>query len=75
MRSDYAVFILSHGRSDRVYTVETLKQCGYTGKVFIVCDDEDSELKEYQDRFANVLVFHKGDYAKRFDIGDNGCDG
>lgn len=74
MRNDYAVFILSHGRSDRVYTVETLKQCGYTGKTFIVCDDDDGELKEYQDRFANVLVFHKGDYAKRFDIGDNGGD-
>ena len=69
---EYAVFILSHGRSDRVITVDTLKKCGYKGKYYIVCDDEDSELNEYKKRFENVIVFHKGDYAGKFDIGDNG---
>lgn len=69
---DYAVFILSHGRSDRVITVDTLNKCGYKGKYYIVCDDEDGELDEYKKRFENVIVFHKGDYAGKFDIGDNG---
>lgn len=74
MRDDYAVYILSRGRSDRVYTFDTLNQCGYHGKIFIVCDDGDKELAEYKNRFENVVVFSKDDYEGKFDIGDNGGD-
>lgn len=71
MRNDFAVFILSHGRADDMKTVDTLKQCGYTGKWYIVCDDEDDQLAKYQENYGkdNVLVFSKSDVE--FDIMDN----
>ena len=69
MRSDFCVFILSHGRAGRVYTLETLNRCGYTGKWWIVCDDEDKTLGDYKEIYGeeNVLVFSKDDAAKMFD--------
>lgn len=69
---DFAVFILSHGRSDRVYTYDALLKEGYTGKIYIVLDDEDEEIPEYQKRFENIVIFSKADYRGKFDIGDSG---
>ena len=69
---DFAVFILSHGRSDRVFTFDTLRKEGYTGKIYIVLDDQDEEIPEYQKRFENVVIFSKEEYRDKFDIGDNG---
>lgn len=72
MRDDFCVFILTHGRPDRVYTYETLKKSGYTGKVYIVIDDEDKTADEYRKRFGDmVLQFSKVEIAKTFDEGDN----
>lgn len=72
MRDDFCVFILTHGRPDRVYTFDTLKRSGYTGKVYIVIDDEDKTEAEYRARFGDkVLQFCKADIAKRIDEGDN----
>ena len=68
----YGVYILSHGRSERVYTYKTLREAGYTGPITIVCDDLDSELDEYKARFEDVVTFSKSAYAGTFDIGDNG---
>jgi hypothetical protein len=70
-RSDFVAFILTHGRPDKVYTYETLRKRGYTGPIYIVCDDEDKTLDEYRKRFENVLVFSKSDVAKTFDSADN----
>lgn len=57
---NYAVFILSHKRSDRVETYSTLRNSGYTGKIYIVIDDEDMQQEQYKERFNNdVLVFNK----------------
>ena len=41
LNKNYAVFILSHGRPDNVITYQTLRKCGYTGRIFIIVDDED----------------------------------
>ncbi|GCZ20856.1 TPA: hypothetical protein N6771_000356 [Escherichia coli] len=41
MRDDFCAFILTHGRPDKVLTYRTLRRAGYTGKIFIVVDDED----------------------------------
>lgn len=69
---NYAVFILSHGRPDNVITYQTLRRLGYTGKIFIICDDEDKTLAEYKKTYKNeVIVFSKKDYEKSFDIMDN----
>lgn len=73
MRSDLAVFILTHGRPDRVHTYKTLMGAGYTGKVFFVIDDEDRAGDEYRARFGadRVLMFSKEEASKLFDVGDN----
>lgn len=72
MRDDFCAFILTHGRPDRVHTYKTLKRAGYTGKVYIVIDDEDKTANEYRARFGNkVLQFCKADIAARIDEGDN----
>lgn len=67
----FVAFILTHGRPDRVLTYEKLRKHGYTGKIYIVCDDEDKTLPEYRKRFGDVLVFSKSEIAKTFDEGDN----
>ena len=72
MRKDFCAFILTHGRSDRVHTFNTLLRYGYTGKIFIVIDDEDKTADEYRLRFGDkVLQFCKQKYADQFDEGDN----
>lgn len=55
----FAVFITTHGRVDRVTTYGTLRRCGYTGKIYIVVDNEDEQLQRYLNRFSDVLVFNK----------------
>ena len=67
----FVAFILTHGRPDRVLTYEKLRKHGYTGTIYIVCDDEDKTLPEYRKRFGDVLVFSKSEIAKTFDEGDN----
>jgi len=70
--TDFCAFILTHGRADRVHTYTTLRKAGYTGKIFIIIDDEDKTGDEYRKRFGDeVLVFSKTEIAKRFDEGDN----
>ena len=72
MREDFCAFILTHGRPDRVHTYKTLLRSGYTGKVYIVIDDEDKTAEEYRARFGDkVLQFCKAEVAKRLDPGDN----
>ncbi len=75
MKYNFAAFILTHGRPDKVYTYNTLRRQGYTGKVYIVIDDEDAAGDEYRKRFGDdVLVFNKDEIAKSFDLGDNFTD-
>ena len=67
-----AVFILSHGRSNNVITYKTLRRQGYTGKIFLIVDDEDKTLNEYKEKYKDeVIVFSKKDYEHKFDIMDN----
>ena len=71
MREDFCAFILTHGRPDKVHTYRTLRSHGYTGKVFIVIDDEDETGEEYKRLYGDdVLVFSKdevGEYTDKFD--------
>ena len=71
MREDFCAFILTHGRPDKVITLRSLRSHGYTGKVFIVIDDEDSAGEEYKRIYGDdVLVFSKdevGQYTDQFD--------
>jgi len=72
MLDDFCAFILTHGRPDRVHTYKTLLRAGYTGKIYIVIDDEDKTADEYRARFGDkVLQFCKAEIAARIDEGDN----
>ena len=72
MRDDFAVLILSHGRADKMRTVRTLEAGGYTGKTYIIIDDEDDTADEYLRRFgSSVIKFSKSEMDGKFDIGDN----
>jgi len=72
MRDDFCAFILTHGRPDRVKTYDTLRKAGYTGKVYIVIDDEDKTAEQYRAKFGDkVLQFCKAEVAARIDEGDN----
>ena len=69
MRKDFACVVISHGRPD-CSTVKVLRRSGYTGKIYIVVDDEDDTLPDYIAKYGNdVHVFHKAD---NFDTGDLG---
>jgi hypothetical protein len=72
MRSDFAAFILTHGRPDNVKTYEQLRKQGYTGRIVIVVDDTDAKVNEYRERYGDeVFVFDKKAIAKKTDSGDN----
>ena len=72
LRTDFAVFILTHGRPDRVVTYATLREAGYTGPIWIVIDDEDKAAQQYRERYGDaVLQFSKSKIAATFDEGDN----
>jgi hypothetical protein len=69
---NYAVFILTHGRPDKVVTYETLRKHGYTGKIYLICDDEDKTLDRYKEKYGeDVIVFSKSKYKGKFDVMDN----
>lgn len=67
--NDFVVFILSHGRADRVVTYDTLRRQGYTGRVVIVLDDEDTQREDYIAKFGkeNVTIFSKAKIAEQMD--------
>lgn len=72
---NFAVFILTHGRPDNVVTVKTLKECGYTGKWYIVIDNEDETENEYRKKYGDrVLQFDKLAVSKTFDTMDTQTD-
>ena len=69
---NFAVFILSHGRADRVFTVKSLLKAGYTGKYYIIIDDEDDQAEDYCKKYGEkVIIFSKKEAATYVDTGDN----
>lgn len=72
----FAIFILTHGRPDKVVTYRALHNAGWEGETYIVCDDEDPTLDAYRARFGaeRVLTFSKAEVARTFDAADNQPD-
>ena len=71
---DFAVMILCHGRPDNTPTFDTLRKYGYTGRIIIVCDDEDKTLPQYQELYPEVEVFSKDYVSTYMDPMDNSND-
>lgn len=70
--SDFAIFILTHGRANNVVTYKTLQRLNYTGKLYILIDNEDDQEQEYRKIFGDkVIQFDKLEIAKRIDACDN----
>jgi len=68
----FAVFILTHGRPDKVVTYQSLRKSGYTGDIYLICDDGDKTLDQYKKNYnEKVIVFSKKDYKEKFDVMDN----
>lgn len=61
MSRNFAILILSHGRANNVKTVDSMLKAGYTGKYYIIIDDEDKQIEEYQKVFGKdrVIIFNK----------------
>ena len=69
---EFAVFILTHGRPENIHILKTLKNCGYTGPIYIVVDDEDKTAPKYKELYGDqVIMFCKKDMADMVDEGDN----
>lgn len=68
---DFAVFILTYGRSEKIHTLKTLQEQCYTGKTYLICSNDDKSLTNYKKNYKNIIVFNKEDYKNTFDIGDN----
>lgn len=74
MRDDFAVFILTHGRPDGVaVTIKALVKARYSGRWYLLLDDEDETRGEYERRWGadRVLTFNKDEVAETFDLADN----
>lgn len=70
--SDFAIFILSHGRADNIKTLNILEDGNYTGDWYIIIDNEDEMADEYYRRYEDhVIMFDKLEVAKEIDEGDN----
>ena len=69
----FAVFILSHGRANNVITIHTLRKCGYTGKIYIIIDNEDDQADQYRKikDVEDVIVFDKSKEIEITDTADN----
>ncbi len=72
MPDRFAAFILTHGRPDKVLTYSSLRNRGYTGPIYLIVDNEDTTLPEYQRKYRDqVIVFDKQAEAALTDEGDN----
>lgn len=75
MRQDFAVFILTHGRPGNIKTLKALENGNYTGRYYIMIDNEDKTADEYYKLYGDkVIMFDKVDVASRFDEFDNFSD-
>jgi len=70
---DFTVFILTHGKPNDVITYNLLKKCGYTGSIYLILDNEDKTISQYQKKFGieNVKIFDKNAMANEVDEGNN----
>ena len=72
----FAAFILTHGRPHNEITSETLRRHGYTGKIYLIVDNEDKTIDQYVKKYGkeNVIVFDKEAAGKNLDLADTQTD-
>ena len=68
----FAFFILTHGRPNKIYTLKVLNDAGVKSPIYLLVDDKDKTLPEYQEKYGDMVkVFSKDAVAKYTDVGDN----
>jgi hypothetical protein len=71
----FAMFILTHGRPHEQLTLQRLQECGYTGDVYLIIDNEDKTADEYFRLYGDkVIQFDKAKAGELFDIADTRAD-
>ena len=58
---EFAVFILSHGRADTISTYRALRDGGYTGRTYVVIDNEDDQEEVYRQKFGDDIIYHRSE--------------
>ena len=75
INEDFAVFIMVHGRPNKMWTYKSLRSSGYTGKIYLVADDLDDTVEDYKKKYKDeLIVFDKLQSYDRVDSGDNSKD-
>ena len=73
MRDDFAIFIMSYNRPDKIATLRTLNKANYTGRYYIIVGDDDPQLNTYKEMYKEKLyIFNKENVESMFDTYDNG---
>lgn len=71
-RTDFCIFVISHGRPNDIYTLQTLKKAGCTIPIYILIDNHDKTADEYLKKYRKqVFIFDKDKYAAMVDQYDN----
>jgi hypothetical protein len=74
-KENFAVFIMVHGRPDKMWTYQSLRVAGYTGKIYLVADNLDKTAKEYKKIYGEeLIIFDKEEAALHCEAGDNSGD-
>jgi hypothetical protein len=72
MNEIYCVLIVTHGRPEKVISYKTLRNCGYTGEIYLVVDNQDKTINLYKEKYGKqVIIFDKEKYIRLTDGGDN----
>lgn len=60
---DFALFILSHNRANKIDALNLLKKSNYNGDWFVVISTDNTEISEYKKivPYENLLIFDKND--------------
>lgn len=58
---DFAVFILSHNRAEKIDTLNMLERCGYKGHWYIVISTDNNQIDKYKSIIPkeHLLIFDK----------------
>lgn len=73
MENNYVLFILSNNRPNNIITLKTLNAYGFKGNYYIIIDNEDKHINEYQNLYGKekIVIFDKKYYADNVDEGNN----
>lgn len=65
-----AIFIPTYKRANNVLTYKTVRDGGYTGKIYLIIGDDDTTADEYIKKYKDqVIIFHKD--RNKTDLEDN----